>query len=271
MRQTEYERTAQRDIEKWQYGEASLLQQALDFAMRPVDWAVEKVTPPDWLDQVSHAIESFLSGMAEASEWTYQADAVLDAYRAKNHAVESLEQVRTLPLDVLDAQAKSLFTESAVYAALTGGGTGLGGAMLIAADVPLLLGINMRLIQQMGACYGFSLKGPDYRPLVLALFNVAAAGSRESKSEALREISVAATAFARNVPYKARISGTWRDQSRQIPREIAKALLARKVLQTIPIAGAAVGAGVNYWFTTETAQAAFMLFRALSLETRARM
>jgi hypothetical protein len=38
----------------------------------------------------------------------------------------------------------------------------------------------------------------------------------------------------------------------------------------IPIAGAAVGAGINYWFTTETAETAFMLMRALYLERKER-
>ncbi|MEM1270150.1 MAG: EcsC family protein, partial [Bacteroidota bacterium] len=45
----------------------------------------------------------------------------------------------------------------------------------------------------------------------------------------------------------------------------------QKLGQMIPIAGAAIGAGVNYWFTTETAEAAFMLFRALYVERKERL
>ena len=42
-------------------------------------------------------------------------------------------------------------------------------------------------------------------------------------------------------------------------------------MQAIPLAGAAVAAGINYWFTSETAQAAYMMFRALFLEYRERL
>ena len=56
-----------------------------------------------------------------------------------------------------------------------------------------------------------------------------------------------------------------------VPREIAKNLGAQKLAQMIPIAGAAVGAGVNYWFTDQTAQAAVMLSRALYLERKERL
>ena len=62
-----------------------------------------------------------------------------------------------------------------------------------------------------------------------------------------------------------------REQMGHVPREIAKNLGAQKLAQMIPIAGAAVGAGVNYWFTDQTAQAAVMLSRALYLERKERL
>ncbi|MCY4159510.1 MAG: hypothetical protein OXF48_07855 [Bacteroidetes bacterium] len=37
------------------------------------------------------------------------------------------------------------------------------------------------------------------------------------------------------------------------------------------MAGAAVGAGVNYWFTRETAQTSYMLFRSLYIEYKDRL
>ncbi|MEO1632917.1 MAG: EcsC family protein, partial [Bacteroidota bacterium] len=68
-----------------------------------------------------------------------------------------------------------------------------------------------------------------------------------------------------------RASSTFRDQIGHLPREIAKNLAGRKLGQLIPIAGAAVGAGVNYWFTEQTAKTAYMLFRSLYLERKDRM
>lgn len=140
----------------------------------------------------------------------------------------------------------------------------------MAADLPLLFTINFRLIQQIGAAYGFSMRGPAYRPIILSIYNVAASSGRDAKHAALREMSVAAASFAGDLEYRGRISGTFREQNRHLPREIAKNLVGRKLGQTIPVIGAAVGAGVNYWFTTETAQAAYMLFRALFLEWKDR-
>ena len=271
MRLTPYEKEVQREIDRWQNGESSFFVKALNWAMQPMDWVVERVVPPEMVDQASGAIEQFLSMLNDASEWTHDANDILDMAREKGLEVEEIEDLRGESLEVLDEIARAHFSQNALLAAVEGGGTGLGGAFFIAADIPLLFGINLRLIQQIGAAYGFQLKGPSFRPLVLSIFNVAASGERRSKNDALREISVAAAAFANDLEYKGRVSGTFRDQNRHLPREIAKNIVGRKIAQTIPIAGAAVGAGINYWFTTETAEATYMMFRALYLERKERV
>lgn len=271
MRLNDYEKDVRREIEKWQSGEGSIFSQALNWAMRPMDWVVDRVVPPDLVDQAGDAVSQFLSFLNDASEWTYDDLDVLENARKAGLKAEKLEDLRDVSLDKLDPLARSHFTQNTILAAVEGGGAGLGGAFLIAADIPLLFTINFRMIQQIGGAFGFPMRGPEYRPLVLSIYNVAASSGREAKADALREVSVAAAAFAHDQAYRGRISGTFRDQNRHLPREIAKNIVGRKIGQTIPIAGAAVGAGINYWFTTETAEAAYMLFRALYLERKERL
>jgi len=271
VRLNDYELEARREIEKWQRGDGSILSQALNWAMKPMDWVVDRVVPVEIIDRASEAVSEFLAFLNDASGWTYESDDLLQEARRAGADVERLEDLREHPLETLDILARKHFTQNAILAAVEGGGTGLGGAALIIADIPLLFTINFRLIQQIGGSYGFPMRGPEYRPLVLSIYNVAASGSRDAKSDALREISVAAAAFAHDQAYKGRVKGTFREQNRHIPREIAKNLLGRKLGQAIPIAGAAVGAGINYWFTNETAHAAYMLFRGLYLERKERL
>lgn len=270
MRLTEYERKARREIEEWQHGDVSLVSQALNWAMQPMDWVVRQIASPDLIEQADQAIMQFLSVLNDASEWTYDASELMADAKRAGIEVESAEALRDVELEKLDVLARGFTSQNALLAAVEGGGTGLGGAVLIAADIPLLFTINLRLIQQIGAAYGFPMQGPAYRPLVLSIFNVASSGSREARSEAMREVSVAGSALARDTEYRGRVSGTFREQNRHLPREIAKNIVGRKLAQAIPIAGAAVGAGINYWFTTETAETAYMLLRALYLERKER-
>ena len=269
MRLSEYEKNVRREVEQWQRADGSIVMQAMNWAMKPVDYLVEQISP-EIVDQVSEGVASFLQMLNDASEWTYDVDQTLAAARRRGIEADSLISLRRQPLESLDPLARSYFSENAIMAAVEGGGAGLGGAVFIAADIPLLFTINFRLIQQIAAAYGFPLRGPDYRPLVLAVFNVAASDARDARADALREVSVAAAAFASDLGYKGRVSGTFREQNRHIPREIAKNIVGRKVAQAVPLVGAAVGAGVNYWFTSQTAEAAYMLFRALFVEFKER-
>lgn len=288
MRLTEYEKQAQRDIERWHQGESiagwpgaladlprsltGLARQAADLVMKPVDWAVERVVPPAMVDRLSDAIAETLGYLNEASTWTFEEEDLLEKARQRGMEVENLRDLRDRPLEDLDPLARDFFNQNAILAAVEGGGTSLGGPLFIAADIPLLFTINFRVIQQIGGTYGFPLRQAEFQPLVVAIYNVAASGSRDAKHAALRELSVAAAAFAHETGYRGRRSeGTFRDQNRHVPRELAKNLAARKLGQLIPIAGAAVGAGVNYWFTEQTAQASYMLFRSLYLERKERL
>ena len=270
MRLSDYERTAQREIDRWERGE-SILQQALGYAMKPVDWAFDQFVPESVLDTMTDALTQALSALNDASAWTFDASDVLAKAGERGLDVETVDQLRDQPLDKLDALAKTYASENSVLAALSGGGAGLGGGLLLAADIPVLFTVNFRLIQQIAAAYGFPLKGPGYTPLVVSIFNVAASGSREAKSDALRELAVAAAAIDGGGYRGRKAQGTLREQLGHVPREIAKNLGAAKLGQMIPIAGAAIGAGVNYWFTDQTAQAAVMLSRALYLERKERL
>lgn len=271
MRLTPYEKEVQRQIEKWQASGGSFLFKAINWAMQPVDWVVSKVISADVEEQADGLVNQFLSLLNDASKWTSDPEGVLKSARERGLEVEKLEDLRDADLEVLDAMARERLSENAVLAAIEGGGMGLGGVVLIAADIPLLFTINLRMIQQIAASYGFRLSDESFKPLVLSVFNVASSGSQEAKVDAIREISVAAAAFANDLDYRGRVRGSFRDQNRHLPREIVKNVLGRKLAQTIPVAGAAVGAGVNYWFTTECANTAHMLFRALYLERKDRL
>ena len=50
MRLSQYERDVRREIDSWQHGNISLLTQAINWAMSPVDWVVQQIIPDDLLD-----------------------------------------------------------------------------------------------------------------------------------------------------------------------------------------------------------------------------
>jgi len=282
-----YEENAAKEIRLWADGDPSALSKALRLLSKPLDWAAERSATESAMKEVNERIVAVLDSLSEASTWTYDPEHVLGRARDDIDLADtaSLADLRAAPMPRLDELARTFFTENTILSALEGGGTGLGGVALLAADVPILFTINLRLIQQVAASYGFRFGGPRARPLVLRVFSAAVADTPEARQEALRELRAAGKAAARgeapgtdrdDIGVAAASSegtdpegtDTTENQSRVLINEIARNIAAREMAQLIPLAGAATGAGLNYWFTSATAETAYMLSRALFLEHR---
>ncbi|OAB39093.1 hypothetical protein PMSD_03945 [Paenibacillus macquariensis subsp. defensor] len=75
-----------------------------------------------------------------------------------NHSVEgtlTLQDVGNLPLALLDHVADDLISGRVKFAAAQGATTGVGGVFTIAADIPLVLGLSLKVLQELALCYGF--------------------------------------------------------------------------------------------------------------------
>jgi hypothetical protein len=120
------------------------------------------------------------------------------------------------------------------------------------------------------------MKDPNMTPLVLEVFNAASATTAESKSAAMADVHIAAKAFAKDRNYKkvadkiktGMIAKILKEKVRSLPKDISKHIVKRKLAQAIPLIGAGIGAGFNYWFLRSICESAYMLFRELHLKSK---
>jgi hypothetical protein len=274
---SEYERAVQAEVEAWKNAPAGAASQAFAkvTATAPVRWIIDH-TPsvPEALTRpVAKAVQGFLELLKDGAYWTYSDDAIVARAKEQGLSVESLPELAERPLDSLDKLARGFFGENKIIAALEGAGTGFGGLLLIAADIPALFAVAFRTIQQIGASYGFDMRDPNMAPVVLGIIGVASGAEEAAKIAALTDMQVTAKMFAKNWTYRKVAERTMaggpaqalKQLAERMPREIANSVTKRKLAQFIPVAGAAVGAGFNYWFIASTARTAYMTFRELYL------
>lgn len=241
---SDYERLALAEIVEWKAERARAGFEPFAQLARsaPARWLGRRLPelPEAALRPVFDAVTAFLTLLSDGAHWTYSDAAVLTRANNLGMVASSVEELAQQPLERLDELARGMFTQNQVLAALEGAGTGAGGLALLAADVPVMLTLAFRSIQQIGAAYGFDMRDPESTPLVIRILG-AAAGAGD----------VATVELAKSVP-----------------RELAKSIARKKLAQWLPIAGAAVGAGFNYWFIGATSRAAYMTFRELYLERK---
>jgi uncharacterized protein (DUF697 family) len=138
-------------------------------------------------------------------------------------------------------------------AAVEGAGLGLGGLITIVPDLGILSAITMRTIEKLSLVYGFEFKTDDD---IAELWVAAASAAGVDVSRELLEKEV----VNKFVP-------------RVIQRIAAKAsaeVVEKWAGRVIPLASAAIGAGLNYWFVKAWGERAKMHFRQRHLAVRER-
>jgi len=161
--------------------------------------------------------------------------------------------VYSLDIGEIDAVADSVIRSGMKVAAVEGAGLGLGGLITIVPDLGILSAITMRTIEKLSLVYGFEFKTDND---IAELWVAAASAAGVDVSRELLEKEV----VNKFVP-------------RVIQRIAAKAsaeVVEKWAGRVIPLASAAIGAGLNYWFVKAWGERAKMHFRQRHLAVRER-
>jgi EcsC protein family len=145
--------------------------------------------------------------------------------------VANFRYMHHVPVDRLDAIAKSLIRDTERLALLEGAGFGLGGMITIIPDAGLLTILTLRLIQRLCLLYGFEHNGQNKR-VELWMAAAAATGIDYGKDLAGKQL---AEKLAPRIIERLAI---------KLGQETAEKWVAR----LIPLASSAIGGGLNFAF-----------------------
>lgn len=267
-----YEQRALAEVETYfREPEESLLGRVSRSLFRPVETVADRLVPDKALAMTGDAVESMLRGIAQLSDRTVAVETVLRRARERVE-VDDLGGLARQDLQHLDALATTVAQEHEVAALLEGAGCGFGGAALLVADIPLLIGVSMRVVRLLGACYGIDPFAPGEGVMALKVFELASGGTRE-RYATLLELDALQDELDGLEPHeraeKAAVVASLL-VSREATKRLVSLLLSRKLFQTVPVAGALVGAGFNYMFVQGVGEVARQVYRRRRLHEKQR-
>jgi hypothetical protein len=172
------------------------------------------------------------------------------AYRVP---ISGYHGVYSLDIGEVDAVADSVIRSGMKVAAIEGAGFGLGGLITIVPDLGILSAITMRTIQKLSLLYGFEFNTDDE---IAELWIAAASAAGVDISRELLEKEVVNKFVPRVIQRIATKAGA----------EVVEKWAGR----VIPLASAAIGAGLNYWFVRAWGERAKAHFRGRHLLVRQR-
>lgn len=262
---SDYEARQLQQIRDWQDEEPGWATRLLAKPGSKVAGAVQAMVPED-------ALRAALDGVNRVAEKLSDDRAIL-----KRGGVASLQQLRTVDLEICDRLMRTEQRRAMAMAGVGGAAFGVAGAAGMVADVPALIALALRTIHRVGICYGEDLRKPEARRLAIGVFALASANSLEEKQTAV--------AALRDFQPRSLDGAAWRDGvERAAEREFAKEaavfslqnlaqklgmnLGKRKAAGVVPVLGALIGGSVNAWYLYDIGQVSRYVFQERWLEER---
>ncbi|CAN7270143.1 EcsC family protein [Paenibacillus sp. LjRoot153] len=167
----------------------------------------------------------------------------------------SIASVGTLPLQVLDQTADEIVLNRSKIATLQGATTGIGGILTLAIDIPAILGLSLKTIQEVAICYGYDPKDKQERIFTIKVLQFSSSDI-VGKKAILEELGNYATTDKESVQMISQLQG-WREVFATYRDNWGW----KKLFQLIPIAGILFGAWINRGTLKDVGEAAKMLYR----------
>jgi len=212
---------------------------------------------------------------------------VLRAFEKRGHRLESIDQIRTLELRIVDDASSALSWRYALAAAVEGEGVGAaitGGEALAAAgsiagagagaapgagtvlgamafDAAAVLAGSARVVAHTAACYGYDVRQPEEQVYALSVISWSSAGTGASKAAAFQQLSRLTQQLMR--------AATWAQLSEHVLVKVVQEMYARlgirltqrKLGQAVPVVGVVIGAGLNASLLRSVAEHARSAYR----------
>ncbi|QEO61023.1 EcsC family protein [Bacillus altitudinis] len=262
MEEREWLKAQLKEIEKWEKDQQKVWfwekLSRLPFQM------LDKLTPAFiqkkigvLLDEMGHYIQS--GGVYLTSE-----KGIIHQFQKKcaDESIQRIEDIEAAPIEVMDAISDQMGKNRKNLATVQGATTGVGGMFTLAADIPAVLGLSLKTLQDIAVTYGYDPKNKEERVFIIKCLQLNSADVVGKKS-ILKELKSYHASEGKHENMISQIQG-WRE----VVYNYRDSFGWKKLFQLVPIAGILFGAASNRSQLKGIAETGIMQYRKRRILTR---
>ncbi|MGD7062365.1 EcsC family protein [Bacillus altitudinis] len=262
MEEREWLKAQLKEIEKWEKDQQKVWfwekLSRLPFQM------LDKLTPAFiqkkigvLLDEMGHYIQS--GGVYLTSE-----KGIIHQFQKKcaDDSIQRIEDIEAAPIEVMDAISDQMGKNRTNLATVQGATTGVGGMFTLAADIPAVLGLSLKTLQDIAVTYGYDPKNKEERVFIIKCLQLNSADVVGKKS-ILKELKSYHASEGKHENMISQIQG-WRE----VVYNYRDSFGWKKLFQLVPIAGILFGAASNRSQLKGIAETGIMQYRKRRILTR---
>ncbi|WP_054028867.1 EcsC family protein [Bacillus sp. FJAT-28004] len=225
---------------------------------------LDKITPKFIQEKLGLAVDEIGSYIQNGGKYLISERSVIERLHqnaargevllAADQEETTINDVADIPLSIMNITAEQLASSRSKMATLQGATTGIGGIFTLAIDIPAVLGLSLKIIQEIAISYGFDPKNKEERVFAVKVMQFASSDI-VGKKAILEELSAYEQANRSN-QMLSQLQG-WRE----VVAVYRDNFGWKKLFQMIPVAGMLFGAFINRGMLNDVAEAATMLYR----------
>ncbi|AMB88794.1 EcsC family protein [Bacillus sp. FSL R5-0820] len=262
MEEREWLKAQLKEIEKWEKDQQKVWfwekLSRLPFQM------LDKLTPAFiqkkigvLLDEMGHYIQS--GGVYLTSE-----KGIIHQFQKKcaDESIQRIEDIEAAPIEVMDAISDQMGKNRTNLATVQGATTGVGGMFTLAADIPAVLGLSLKTLQDIAVTYGYDPKNKEERVFIIKCLQLNSADV-VGKQSILKELKSYHASEGKHENMISQIQG-WRE----VVYNYRDSFGWKKLFQLVPIAGILFGAASNRSQLKGIAETGIMQYRKRRILSR---
>ncbi|AVM22754.1 EcsC family protein [Bacillus pumilus] len=262
MEEREWLKAQLKEIEKWEKDQQKVWfwekLSRLPFQM------LDKLTPAFiqkkigvLLDEMGHYIQT--GGAYLTSE-----KGIIHQFQKKcaDDSIQRIEDIEKAPIEIMDAIGEHMGKNRTNLATVQGATTGVGGIFTLAADIPAVLGLSLKTLQDIAVTYGYDPKNKEERVFIIKCLQLNSADVVGKKS-ILKELRSFHASEGKHENMISQIQG-WRE----VVYNYRDSFGWKKLFQLVPIAGILFGAVSNRSQLKGIAETGMMQYRKRRIVTR---
>ncbi|MBA2875092.1 EcsC family protein [Thermaerobacillus caldiproteolyticus] len=212
---------------------------------------LDKLTPNFVHKKLGQLLDELGGYIQTGGQYLVKEQNILEKFK-EDGTIPTLEQVAHAPLETMDRVCDEIITSRVTFAQYQGATTGIGGVFTLAIDIPTLLGLALKTLQEIAIAYGYNPKEKKERLFIVKCLQFTAADIVGKKAilEQLTSFSNDHQQVFSQLQGWREVIMTFRDQYGW-----------KKLFQFVPIVGIIFGAMFNKSFIEDIAKTGKMLYR----------
>ncbi|RIW35094.1 EcsC family protein [Bacillus salacetis] len=217
---------------------------------------LDKITPEFVHKKVGALLDEMGSYIQNGGKYLTSQKHVFKSVEKKTGSkINSIEDMSALGLEEMDSLSRELASSRRKAAAVQGASTGIGGLFTLTIDIPALLGISLKTLQEIALIHGYDPNDKTERIFIIKCLQFASADI-VGKRAILENLASYYDKDVSSNEVMAQIQG-WREVVYTYRDQFGW----KKLFQMVPVAGILFGAFTNRAMVGDIAEAGSILYR----------